>query len=310
MTQKWIGVDVSKTELAVGVYPDGLVNKFVNDEDGIERAGKAILAVSPELVVMESSGSEVNLAAHLSAEGLKVAVVNPRQVRDFAKSLGILAKTDDIDAVVIARFGQATNPKIRGLADEATRGLKAMIARRRQLIWMVVEEKNRLQSALKCLRKEIAAHIRWLEKRIKDMDEEIGEAIKSSPVWCEREDLLRSVPGVGPVLSKTLIIDLPELGKLNRKEIAALVGVAPLNWDSGAYRGRRRIHGGRRNVRSTLYICTMAAIRSNRKLRNFYEKLVSSGKRPKVAIVACARKLLTILNAMVSSGTHWRQTTA
>ena len=246
MTQKWIGVDVSKTELAVGVYPDGLVNKFVNDEDGIERAGKAILAVSPELVVMESSGSEVNLAAHLSAEGLKVAVVNPRQVRDFAKSLGILAKTDDIDAVVIARFGQATNPKIRALADEATRGLKAMIARRRQLIWMVVEEKNRLQSALKCL----------------------------------------------------------------RKEIAALVGVAPLNWDSGAYRGRRRIHGGRRNVRSTLYICTMAAIRSNRKLRNFYEKLVSSGKRPKVAIVACARKLLTILNAMVNSGTYWRETTA
>lgn len=253
MAQKWVGIDVSKEELVVGVYPDGTVAKFANSEDGISKAVSAINTLSPELTTLESSGSEVNAAASLVAAGLRVAVVNPRQVRDFARSAGLLAKTDELDAVIIARFGEAVKPQVRTLPDEQERELKALLARRRQLIYMLVEEKNRLHVAAKCVRNEIESHIRWLEKRIKDMDDELGDAIEASPIWRARENLLRSVPGVGPVLSKTLIVDMPELGKLNRKEIAALAGVAPLNWDSGAYRGKPGLSaaGARCEVRFT-----------------------------------------------------------
>lgn len=305
-TQKWAGIDISKSELVVAIYPDGTQLKFANTQDGIKELASAMNRLSPELITMESSGSEVNAAAELSTSGLSVAVVNPKQVRDFARALGVLAKTDEIDAMVIARFGEAVKPETRPLRDKQEREVKTLLARRRQLVCMMSDEKNRLSHAEKIVHKEIESHIRWLEKRISDMDGKLDAAIKQSPVWKEKEDLLKSVKGVGQVLSKTLIIDLPELGRLNRKEIGALAGVAPINRDSGIWHGERGIYGGRKHVRRTLYICTIAAIQSNKQIRGFYERLIGGGKKPKVAIVACMRKLLVILNAMLRDKSRWR----
>ena len=305
-TKKWVGIDISKDELVVGIHPDDEIIKYSNTDDGINRLIKKMKTLSPELIVMESSGPEVAVALQLVSERLPVAVVNPRQVRDFAKACGILAKTDNIDALVIAKFAKAIKPEIRPLRSKEEQAIKALLARRRQLVNMLSEEKNRLiHCHIKQVCKEIEKHIKWLEKRIKDLDNKLEEMIKNSPVWKKRQELLTSVSCVGSVLSKTLIIELPELGKLNRKEIASLVGVAPLNRESGKYIGTRHIYGGRKQIRRTLYICTVSAIRNNKQINVFYNRLVKAGKKPKVAITACMRKFLTILNAMVKNNTYW-----
>lgn len=312
MTAKqWAGIDIAKSELVVGVYPVGETRKFANSAHGRAELEAYLSGKSPELVVMESSGDETVIMIELSAAGFAVSSVNPRQVRDFAKAIGVMAKTDEIDAMVIARFAEAVKPPVRRLRDETEAELKSLIARRRQLVSMLCDEKNRLmRSRVKSIVKEINSHISWLEKRIKDIDGGIDVVIQENPVWRETEELLREVPGVGPVLSKTLIIELPELGRIGAKQVVSLVGVAPINRDSGCYRGERHIHGGRKAVRRTLYICTIAAIRFNECLREFYLRLVNAGKKAKVAIVACMRKFLTILNAMVKNRTHWQYSPA
>lgn len=245
-------------------------------------------------------------AAALAAGQLPVAVINPRQARDFAKSLGKLAKTDRIDAAILARFAEAIRPEPRLLPDEQTQQLQALLARRRQLIDMLIAEKNRLYLAHRRVKPRLQEHITWLEQELEELDKDLQDQIKASPLWREKENLLRSVPGVGPVTATTLLAELGELGQLNRKEIAALVGVAPFNCDSGKMHGRRAIWGGRASVRTTLYMATLSAIRFNPIIRAHFEHLQKEGKVFKVALVACMRKLLTILNAMVCSGVAWK----
>jgi transposase len=241
----------------------------------------------------------------LAAEGLPVVVMNPRQIRDFAKATGRLAKTDRIDARVIARFAEAVRPEIREIKTEEMQALTALGLRRRQIIQMITSEKNRLTTASKWTREDIKEHISWLEKRLDDVTKELEKSIRNSPIWREKDDLLRSVPGVGPVLSATLLSQLPELGSLNRKQIAALVGVAPLNRDSGQFRGKRCIWGGRASVRCALYMATLVATRFNPAIAAFYRRLRIAGKEHKVALTACMRKLLTMLNAMARDRAHW-----
>jgi transposase len=246
------------------------------------------------------------IASALAAANLPVAVVNARQVRDFARSLGKLAKTDRLDAAVLAHFAEATKPEVRPLPDETTQLLQDWLGRRRQLLEMILAEEQRLPRAMRAVRPHIQAHIEWLRAQLRDVDAQLQTLIRSTPIWREHEDLLRSVPGVGPVLATTLLADLPELGRLTRREIAALVGVAPLNRDSGAYRGPRRIWGGRAPIRATLYMATVASVRCNPVLRAFYARLCAAGKPRKVALTACMRKLLTILNAMMHRQTRWQ----
>ena len=234
-------------------------------------------------------------------------MVNPRQVRDFAKATGHLAKTDAIDALILAHFGEALRPEVRVLKDEQTQQLTALITRRRQVVDMITAEKNRLPTSPKEIRREIRKHIKWLQGRLNVMNGQLEDSIKNSPVWREKDDILRSFPGVGPVLSVSLLAGLPELGVLNRKKLAALVGVAPLNRDSGGYRGARSVWGGRNQIRSVLYMATISAARNNPVIREFYQRLIGSGKRPKVALTACMRKILTILNSMVKNGTRWNE---
>jgi transposase len=234
-----------------------------------------------------------------------VVVVNPRQVRDFAKATGRLAKTDTLDAAVLAHFAAAVQPAVRPLPDAATQGLAAVVTRRRQLVDMLTAERNRLSCAPPGLRKELQAHIRWLERRITGLDTDLEHAIRTSPVWRAQEDLLRSVPGIGPIVARTLLAQLPELGTLAPKPLAALVGVAPLNRDSGLFRGRRKVGGGRAAVRAVLYMGTLAAVRFNPVLRPFYQRLRAAGKLPKVALTACMHKLLTILNALLKHQRRW-----
>jgi transposase len=236
---------------------------------------------------------------------LPVVVINPRQVRDFAKATGKLAKTDAIDAHLIARFGEAVRPELRLLKDQEAQKLTALITRRRQIVEMITAEKNRLNAAPKWTSKDIQTNISWLEKCLKKVDKDLKNLLKKSPVWREKDEILQSTPGVGPVLSMTLLSGLPELGNLNRKEIAALVGVAPLNRDSGLFRGKRMIWGGRANIRSVLYMSATCAMRFNPTIRIFYERLRSAGKLHKVAITACMRKLLVILNTMIKNRTYW-----
>ena len=261
----------------------------------------------PTLVVLEATGGmEYPLAAALAVAGRPVVVVNPRQVRDFARATGRLAKTDAIDARVLAHFAAAMHPQTRPLPDTQGQELKAILARRRQLIEMLTAERNRLQSARsKAVKANIQAHIAWLEKEMTHIDHDLGQSIRQSPVWQEKDDLLKSVPGVGPVLSTTLLADLPELGLLNRREIAALVGVAPFNRDSGHIRGQRAVWGGRAVVRSALYMSTLVATRYNPIIRDFYQHLLSAGKPKKLAVTACMRKLLAILNAMLKHKKPW-----
>jgi transposase len=263
---------------------------------------------SNPLIVLEATGGvERQLTRALVNAELPVVVINPRQVRDFAKATGQLAKTDSIDALVLARFAEAVRPALRPLPDEVTLELRALIARRRQLTEMIVAERNRLGGASKTVRKRIDAHVRWLEAELQRADGDLDQSIRQSPIWQEKEDLLRSIPGIGPVISRTLLAELPELGGLNRKQIASLVGIAPLNRDSGTLRGRRAIWGGRATVRAALYMAALVASRRNSVISVFYKRLRTAGKAPKVALVACMRKLLTIINSMITHKTRWSE---
>lgn len=262
--------------------------------------------LAPTLVVLEATGGlETFLVGELAGAQLPVVVVNPRQVRDFAKAVGKLAKTDALDAQVLAHFGEATKPDLRPLPDDSTRELQALLARRSQVVEMVTAEKNRCRTATQRLQPQIQEHIRYMEKQLKELEQGLSELLSSSPVWRTKEKLLGSVPGVGPVLTVTLLAGLPELGLLNRREIAALVGVAPFNRDSGTLRGKRTVWGGRSSVRATLYMATLAATRYNSVMRAFYQRLLEAGKPKKVALTACMRKLLTILNAMLKHNRSW-----
>lgn len=306
VSESFVGIDVSKDALDVHVRPSGLAERFSYDEAGIEALIKQVRAAEPALVLLEATGGiERRLVVALAVVGLPVVIVNPRQVRDFAKAVGELAKTDAIDASVISLFAERIRPEPRPLADAETHELEALLARRRQVVEMIVIEQNRLRLATTRLRKRIQKHVDWLQRQLEEIDADLDKAIAASPAWRAKENLLRSVKGVGPVLSRTLIGSLPELGALNRKEIAKLVGVAPLANDSGKYRGRRQIWGGRPHVRSVLYMATIVAVRHNPVLRPYYQQLLARGKPKKVALVACMRKLLIILNAIVRTGKAW-----
>lgn len=305
----FVGIDVSKARLDVAVRPSGQSESFLNDAGGIKDLVKRLEEIHATLIVLEATGGmERGVTRALASAELPVVVVNPRQVRDFAKATGQLAKTDRIDAGVLAHFGAAVRPAVRPLPDEVTWELRALIARRRQITEMIVAENNRLGGASKAVKKRIDAHIRWLEAELDRADKDLDQSIGQSPIWCENEELLRSVPGIGPVISRSLMAELPELGALNRKQIAALVGIAPLNRDSGTLRGRRSIWGGRAAVRAVLYMAALVASQHNMVIRAFYKRLRNAGKAPKVALVACMRKLLTILNAMIKHKTRWSET--
>lgn len=304
----FVGIDVSKARLDMAMRPLGESDSFSNDEAGIKVLVRRLGQMQPALIVLEATGGiEHQVTSALASAELPVVVVNPRQVRDFAKATGQLAKTDAIDAGVLARFAEAVRPAVRPLPDEVSLELRALIARRRQIIEMIVAEHNRLNGASKRVKKRIDAHIRWLESELERVDQDLDQRIRQSPIWQEKEDLLKSAPGIGPVTSRSLIADLPELGQLNRKQIAALVGIAPLNRDSGTLRGRRGIWGGRAGVRAALYMATLAASRRNAVIKAFYTRLRKAGKPAKVALIACMRKLLTILNAMIKHKTYWSE---
>ena len=304
----FIGIDVSKDRLDVHVRPDGNSFAFARDEAGLDELVSRLAPLSPALVVLEATGGlQLRAAAHLAAADLPVAVVNPRQVRDFARAAGRLAKTDRLDAEVIAAFAEAMRPEVRPLANTETRHMAALVTRRRQLVDMRTAEKNR-RAALDAgpARRQLDEHIAWLTRAIEEIDNDIDGAVRTSKAWRADEDLLRSVPGVGPVLCRTLLADLPELGALNRRQIAALVGVAPFNRDSGKMRGRRTVWGGRGHIRAVLYMATVTATRVNPVIKATYGKLTDNGKPAKLALTACMRKLLIILNAMMRDKTTWK----
>lgn len=305
-SEPFVGIDVSKDRLDVAASPEDKGLSFNRDECGISSLVTCLTKLQPKLIVLEATGGlEMPVVAALAAACLPVVVVNPRQVRDFAKATGTLAKTDGIDARILSRFGEAVRPKVRPLKSEESQQLSAMLTRRRQVVEMLVAEKNRFSSATQFVRKEIQTHLDWLERHLAEIDAKLNQLIKETPVWREKEELLRSVPGVGPVLCTTLLADLAELGSLNRRQIAALVGVAPFNRDSGLFRGKRCVWGGRAHVRAMLYMGTIAAIRFNPVIKAFHQRLSKTGKAPKVVITACMRKLLTILNAMLKTQTAW-----
>jgi len=303
----YVGIDVAKDRLDVAQRPGTEAWWVTNDDRGIADLVARLKALRPTLVVLEATGGvELPLVGALAAVGLPVVVVNPRQTREFARATGRLAKTDAIDAQVLARFAEAVRPALRPLPDAASQQLSGLVARRRQVIEMLTAEKNRLRTAAPAVRDHIKEHILWLERSLSDLDSELGQAIHSSDIWRAQDNLLQSAPGVGPVLSTTLLAELPELGSLNRKEIAALVGVAPLNRDSGTLRGRRTVWGGRSQVRAALYMAALVASRFNPVIRAFYQRLEAAGKPKKVALTACMRKLLTILNAMMRHQAPWQ----
>lgn len=307
----YVGIDVSKEGLDVAVRPAGSGWRATNDEGGIRELVARVRALAPTLLVLEATGGyERAIVAALAAAALPVVVANPRQVRAFARATGQLAKTDAIDAAILALFAERVRPEIRLLPAEEAQALDALLTRRRQLLEMLVAEQNRLSLARQPVRRGIEQHVRWLQRQLKDVDSELDGAIHASPAWRATDNLLQSVPGVGPVLSRTLLGELPELGRLDRKQIAALVGVAPLARDSGTYRGKRGTWGGRATIRPVLYMAAVTAARFNPVIRVFYQRLKAAGKPSKVALVACMRKLLVILNAMVRSGTAWRLATA
>lgn len=302
----FIGIDVSKTTLDIAVRPTGEKWCAANAPAEIFTLVERLEEFQPLLIVLESTGGlEIPLVSEMVKKCLPVVVVNPRQVRDFAKATGKLAKTDSIDSEIIARFGEAIRPEPRPIKDEQARELDAVLMRRRQIVDMLTMEKNRLRSSTKHVRKDIEVHIKWLEKRLQNVDGDLQKLIKQSDVWRVNDEILQSVPGVGPVLSLALLAGLPELGRLNRKEVAALAGVAPLNRDSGFFRGSRKIWGGRAQIRSVLYMGALTAARCNPVIRAFHQHLIARGKKPKVALTACMRKLLTILNVMVKNQTTW-----
>lgn len=308
MSHVFVGVDVSKDRLDVATTPEPSSWSVPNDESGIEDLVKRLAPLHPERVVLEATGGyEMPAVGALGGAGLPVVAVNPRQTRAFAKAAGLLAKTDRIDAMVLARFAEAIKPEIRPLPDAAAQELGALIARRRQVVQMLTAEKNRRQIAPKRLRKDLDRHVAWLEEALRRLDDELQKTIRNTPAWREKDDLLQSVAGVGPKTSAVLIAELPELGRLNRHEIAKLAGVAPMNRDSGRYRGERHIQGGRARVRSALYMAALTAVRFNPVLAAFYRRLRADGKKFKVAITACMRKLLVRLNAMLRDRALWRE---
>ena len=302
----FIGIDVSSTHLDLAQLPGRQAQRFDNDRQGIAQLVQRLEELQPLGIVLEATGSlEFPLAAQLALAGLPVAIVNPRQVRDFAKALGRLAKTDTIDAQVLAHFAQAVRPPARSLTDPQTRELRAIADRRRQLVEMLTAEGNRRRTAPARSRPQLDEHIRWLKSKITDIDQDLQDLIRSSPFWRGQERLLRSVPGVGPTLAANRLAQLPELGHLNRGQIAALVGVAPLNRDSGTFRGQRKIWGGRSGIRAIIYMAALVASRHNPVIRAFYQRLCAAGKPKKVALAACMRKLLIILNSLLKSGQPW-----
>jgi transposase len=306
--QVFVGIDVSKAQLDVALRPTADQWHVSNDEVGIPGLVERLQAVQPTLIVLEATGGlEVPAAGALAEAGLPVVVVNPRHARDFAKATGRLAKTDPLDAQGLAHFAEAVRPTPRPLPDAQAQALSALLTRRRQLVQMLTAERRRLQTAPQLIRADIQAHIAWLERRLARTDADLAAGIRSSPLWRATDEILQSTPGVGPVLSRTLVAELPELGLLNRQKIAALIGVAPLNCDSGTVRGKRAVWGGRAHVRAVLYMSTLAAVRHNSALKAFYERLRAVGKAPKVALTACMRKLLTILNAMLKHQTPWHE---
>ena len=306
----YVGIDVAKAQVDVAVRPTGQRRVVSFDETGVGELVSQMEDLSPALVLLEASGGlELPLVAALAAAALPVVVVNPRQVRDFARATGTLAKTDALDAAVLAHFAEAVRPPVRPLRDAETQALNALAARRHQVMIMLVSEKNRLSSATIAVRPRIEAHIAWLERELDDLDEGLRQTLCQSPVWREKEDLLRTVPGVGEQLSLTLLAYLPELGTLDRRKIAALVGVAPFNRDSGTLRGKRTVWGGRARIRAVLYMGALVASRHNPVIRDFYQRLLAAGKPKKLALIACMRKLLLILNSMLKHGSPWRDLT-
>lgn len=305
----FVGIDVSKAQLDVAIRPTGEKESFANDKAGIKALVKRLAKIEPTLIVLEATGGyERQVTRVLVSADLPVVVVNPRQVRDFAKATGQLAKTDSIDAAVLAHFAEVIRPELRPLPDVVTLELRALTARRRQILEMIAAENNRLAMTSKAVAKRIDAHIRWLEQELERANQELDRAIEQSPIWKENDELLRSAKGIGPITSRTLLAELPEIGTLDRKQISALVGVAPFNRDSGSLKGRRSIWGGRAPVRCALYMATLVATRRNPVIRDFYNRLTAKGKLFKVALVACMRKLLTILNSMIKHKTRWSET--
>ena len=308
MPDAYVGIDVAKEQLDVAVDGHAAVEQVANEDRGISRLVQRWQATPPTLVVVEATGGyELALVGALGAAGIPVVVVNPRQVRDFARATGQLAKTDRIDARVLARFAAVIRPTVHPLVEETQQDLDAVLSRRRQLRDMLTAEQTRLaHPATRVVRQSLRKHIAYLQRELHATDHDLGELIKASPVWREADDLLQSVPGIGDVTSRTLIAALPELGTLDRRAIAKLVGVAPLNHDSGQQRGQRRIWGGRADIRHVLYMAALVAARRNPVIRAFYQRLRASGKPAKVALVACMRKLLTILNTILKTKRPWQ----
>lgn len=312
MEHIFVGADIAKDQVDVHIRPTDERVQFRRDEAGLAGLVARLQQLGPRLVVLEATGGyEIPVAAALASAGVLVAVVNPRQIRDFARATGQLAKTDALDAQIMARFAEVVQPAVRPLPTAAAQALGALVARRRQLIEMLGAERNRHQQARDPqLQRRIATHVRWLTKALAELDTTLADTIRSSPIWRARDNLLQSVPGIGDVTAYTLLADLPELGQLDRRKIAALVGVAPMNRDSGHWRGRRTIVGGRPAVRSVLYMATLTAVRFNPVLAHFYQRLTAAGRPKKVALTAAMRKLLTILNAMLRDQRPWQPQSA
>jgi transposase len=305
-----IGIDVAKAHLDVAALPPDLtLARVPNDDAGIHTLVATLTARRPTLIVLEATGGwETHVATALALAGLPVAVVNPKHVRDFARATGQLAKTDALDAALLALFAERVRPTPRRLPDDAEADLRALVTRRQQLVGMLAAERTRLATTRPAARPSLDAHIAWLEARVRDTDRDLTQRLKASPVWQAREQLLRSVPGIGPQTARRLLVSLPELGTLTTRQVAKLVGVAPLNVDSGQSRGRRQIWGGRAPVRTALYMAAVTATRTNASIRAFYQRLRRAGKPAKVALVAAMHKLLTILNAIVKYQRPWAPT--
>jgi transposase len=303
----FVGIDVAKAYLDIAIRPGDKQWQVDYTEEGIEKLVGQIAKLHPALVVLEASGGlEVTIVAALAVADLPVVVVNPRQVRDFAKAIGKLAKTDALDAHVLAHFAEAIRPACRSLPDSENQSLNALVARRNQVMTMLVAEKNRLRISRPPVIQRIQLHIDWLKQELYEINWELKEMLHNSPVWREKENLLRTVPGVGPQLAVSMLAYLPELGTLDKKRIAALVGVAPFNRDSGTLRGKRTVWGGRSRIRASLYMAALVASRHNPVISAFYQRLLATGKAKKVALTACMRKLLVILNAMLKNHSSWQ----
>ena len=306
----YVGIDVAKAQVDVAVRPTGQTWTITYDDAGIQELVSQLKTLEPALVLLEATGGlELPMVVALATAALPVVVVNPRQVRDFAKATGTLAKTDTLDAAVLAHFADAIRPDVRPLKDAETQVLASLVARRHQVVAMLVSEKNRLRRAISAVRPRVEAHIAWLEQELEDLDQGLRQTLRQSPLWREKDDLLRTVPGVGEQLSLTLLAYLPELGTLDRRQVAALVGVAPFNRDSGTLRGKRTVWGGRARIRAVLYMGALVASQYNPVIRDFYRRLLAAGKPKKLALTARMRKLLVILNSMLKHRSPWRDLT-